>query len=80
NRENAGIPDGSHPSPLAGVPVVSVFPALPPVPGEPNTLVCLVENIFPPALDIAWTLAGAPVTQGVTHSPYAPTGDLTFVR
>ncbi|NXB63524.1 DMA protein, partial [Struthidea cinerea] len=63
-----------------GVPVVSVFPALPPLPGKPNTLVCLVENIFPPALDIGWTLAGVPVTQGVTHSPYTPTADLTFVR
>ncbi|KAM4751997.1 LOW QUALITY PROTEIN: class II histocompatibility antigen, M alpha chain [Cyanocitta cristata] len=52
----------------------------PAVPGEPNTLVCLVENIFPPALDISWTLAGAPVTQGVTHSPYTPTAELTFVR
>ncbi|XP_031953831.1 class II histocompatibility antigen, M alpha chain-like [Corvus moneduloides] len=63
-----------------GIPMVSVFPALPPVPGEPNTLVCVVENIFPPALDISWTLAGVPVTQGVTHSPYTPTAELTFVR
>ncbi|NXB16586.1 DMA protein, partial [Rhagologus leucostigma] len=63
-----------------GIPVVSVFPALPPVLGEPNALVCLVENIFPPALDIGWTLAGAPVTRGVTRGPYVPTADLTFVR
>ncbi|NXY52598.1 DQA2 protein, partial [Callaeas wilsoni] len=63
-----------------GIPEVSVFPALPPVLGEPNTLVCLVENIFPPALDIGWTLAGAPVTRGVTHGPFTPTADLTFVR
>ncbi|NXE99946.1 DMA protein, partial [Menura novaehollandiae] len=63
-----------------GIPVVSIFPVLPPFLGEPNTLVCLVENIFPPALDITWTLSGVPVTRGVTHSPYTPTSDLTFRR
>ncbi|XP_032940020.1 HLA class II histocompatibility antigen, DM alpha chain-like [Catharus ustulatus] len=62
------------------IPEISLFPALPPVPGEPNTLVCLVENIFPPVLDITWTVAGAVVTQGVTQGPFVPTSDLTFVR
>ncbi|XP_005063105.1 PREDICTED: HLA class II histocompatibility antigen, DQ alpha 2 chain-like, partial [Ficedula albicollis] len=55
-------------------------PALPPVPGEPNTLVCLVENIFPPALDISWAVAGAEVTRGVTQGPFVPSPDLTFLR
>ncbi|NXU05564.1 DQA2 protein, partial [Buphagus erythrorhynchus] len=66
--------------PFPGIPLVSVFPALPPVPGEPNTLVCLVENIFPPVLDISWAVAGAVVTRGVTHGPFVPKSDLTFVR
>ncbi|XP_068034486.1 class II histocompatibility antigen, M alpha chain-like, partial [Anomalospiza imberbis] len=52
----------------------------PPSPGEATTLVCLVENIFPPALDIGWTVAGAAVTRGVTLGPFIPSGDLTFVR
>ncbi|XP_066065098.1 HLA class II histocompatibility antigen, DM alpha chain-like [Chamaea fasciata] len=63
-----------------GIPVVSVFPALPPAPGQPNALVCVVENVFPPALDIGWTRAGAAVTAGVTTGPFVPAADLTFVR
>ncbi|NXH65435.1 DQA2 protein, partial [Rhabdornis inornatus] len=63
-----------------GIPLLSVFPALPPVPGEPNTLVCLVQNIFPPVLDISWVVAGAAVTRGVTQGPFVPTSDLSFVR
>ncbi|NWT97841.1 DMA protein, partial [Urocynchramus pylzowi] len=63
-----------------GIPVVSVFPSQPPSPGEATTLVCLVENIFPPVLDIGWTVAGAAVTRGVTLGPFVPTSDLTFVR
>ncbi|NWR40289.1 DMA protein, partial [Tachuris rubrigastra] len=61
-----------------GTPVVQVFPTLPPALGEANTLVCLVENIFPPALDITWTQGGVPVTQGVTQEPFTPTPELTF--
>ncbi|NXF28244.1 DMA protein, partial [Rhodinocichla rosea] len=63
-----------------GIPVVSVFPARPPSPGGATTLVCLVENIFPPSLTITWTLAGAAVTGGVTLGPFVPNPDLTFVR
>ncbi|NXF56444.1 DMA protein, partial [Oceanites oceanicus] len=63
-----------------GVPVANVFPMRPPVLGEPNTLVCMVENIFPPAVEISWQLDGVPVTQGVTHTHYTPTADLAFVR
>ncbi|RLV62124.1 hypothetical protein DV515_00019650, partial [Chloebia gouldiae] len=32
------------------IPSVSVFPLEPPSPGEATTLVCLVENIFPPTI------------------------------
>ncbi|XP_069737474.1 class II histocompatibility antigen, M alpha chain [Phaenicophaeus curvirostris] len=63
-----------------GVPMADVFPMRPPVPGEPNTLVCLVANIFPPAVEIVWLLDGVPVTQEVTHTHYTPMADLTFLR
>ncbi|XP_074990719.1 class II histocompatibility antigen, M alpha chain [Calonectris borealis] len=63
-----------------GVPVANVFPVQPLVLGEANTLVCMVENIFPPAVEISWQLDGVPVTQGVTHTHYTPTADLAFVR
>ncbi|KAM6188526.1 class II histocompatibility antigen, M alpha chain [Sarcoramphus papa] len=63
-----------------GIPMADVFPVRPPALGEPNTLVCMVENIFPPAVEINWQLDGVPVTQGVTHTQYTPTDDLAFVR
>uniref|UniRef100_A0A8C3NUT6 Ig-like domain-containing protein n=1 Tax=Cyanoderma ruficeps TaxID=181631 RepID=A0A8C3NUT6_9PASS len=75
----AGVGPTQHVG-LPGIPVVSVFPALPPVLGQPNVLVCLVENIFPPALDISWTSSGAAVAAGVTTGPFVPAADLTFVR
>ncbi|NXM16232.1 DQA2 protein, partial [Ploceus nigricollis] len=62
------------------IPTVSVFPARPPSPGEATTLVCLLENVFPPTLDIGWTVAGAAVTRGVTLGPFVPNADLAFVR
>uniref|UniRef100_A0A8U8BPG6 Uncharacterized protein n=1 Tax=Geospiza parvula TaxID=87175 RepID=A0A8U8BPG6_GEOPR len=61
-----------------GTPVVSVFPARPPSPGGATTLVCLVENIFPPSLTVSWTVAGAGVARGVTLGPFVPNPDLTL--
>ncbi|KAM6396198.1 LOW QUALITY PROTEIN: class II histocompatibility antigen, M alpha chain [Rhynochetos jubatus] len=63
-----------------GIPMANVFPARPPALGEPNTLICMVENIFPPAVEITWQLDGVPVTQGVIHTHYTPTADLAFIR
>ncbi|XP_056181968.1 class II histocompatibility antigen, M alpha chain-like [Falco biarmicus] len=63
-----------------GIPMADVFPAQPLRLGEANTLVCLVGNIFPPAVDISWQLDGVPITQGVTHTPYTPTANLAFTR
>ncbi|XP_054151110.1 LOW QUALITY PROTEIN: class II histocompatibility antigen, M alpha chain-like [Melozone crissalis] len=63
-----------------GIPVLSVFPARPPSPDGATTLVCVVENIFPPSASISWTVAGLGVTRGVTSGPFVPKADLTFVR
>ncbi|NXT29722.1 DMA protein, partial [Syrrhaptes paradoxus] len=63
-----------------GVPVADVFPLQPATLGEPNTLVCMVENVFPPDVTIGWQHNSVPVTQGVTHTHYTPTADLAFVR
>lgn len=48
--------------------------------GRPNTLVCMVGNIFPPAVTIGWQRDGVPVTDGVTDTTYTPVEDLGFVR
>ncbi|XP_054663644.1 class II histocompatibility antigen, M alpha chain [Grus americana] len=63
-----------------GIPVADIFPVRPLALGEPNTLVCMVGNVFPPAVEISWQLDGVPVTQGVTHTHYTPTADLAFIR
>ncbi|XP_074666663.1 class II histocompatibility antigen, M alpha chain [Strix aluco] len=63
-----------------GIPVADIFPVPPPALGEPTTLVCMVSNIFPPAVEIAWQVDGVPVTRDVTHTHYTPTADLAFVR
>ncbi|KAM4643546.1 HLA class II histocompatibility antigen, DM alpha chain isoform 2-T2 [Amazona ochrocephala] len=63
-----------------GIPVAKVFPSQPVALDKPNTLVCLVENIFPPAVDITWREDDVPVTHGVTHTHYTPTGDVSFAR
>ncbi|KAM8985873.1 HLA class II histocompatibility antigen, DM alpha chain isoform 1-T1 [Ara ararauna] len=62
------------------IPVAKIFPSQPVALDKPNTLVCLVENIFPPAVDIAWRVDNVPVTHGVTHTHYTPTGDVAFSR
>lgn len=67
-------------STIAGVPVANIFPLQPLALGQPNTLVCMVENIFPPAVEISWQLNEVPVTEGVTQTHYTPTADLAFVR
>lgn len=48
--------------------------------GRPNTLVCMVGNIFPPAVTIGWQRDGIPVTEGVTNTTYTPVEELGFVR
>lgn len=67
-------------SPPTGIPVADVFLQQPLQLGYPNTLICMVGNIFPPAITISWQRDGIPVTDGVTHLTYTPTEDLGFMR
>uniref|UniRef100_A0A8C9FC92 Major histocompatibility complex, class II, DM alpha n=1 Tax=Pavo cristatus TaxID=9049 RepID=A0A8C9FC92_PAVCR len=62
------------------IPVADVFLKEPLQLGYPNTLVCMVANIFPPAITISWQRDGIPVTDGVTHLTYTPMEDLGFMR
>ncbi|KAM6289054.1 LOW QUALITY PROTEIN: class II histocompatibility antigen, M alpha chain-like, partial [Aegotheles albertisi] len=75
-----GTPEGLDTPAEIRTPVVNVFSVRPPALGEANTLVCAVENIFPPAVEITWQLGGVPITQGVTQTHYTPTQDLTYTR
>lgn len=60
--------------------MAKLFPSQPPALGKPTTLVCLVENIFPPAVDITWRVDDVPVTHGVTHTDYTATDIVSFIR
>uniref|UniRef100_A0A8B9UGF4 Ig-like domain-containing protein n=1 Tax=Anas zonorhyncha TaxID=75864 RepID=A0A8B9UGF4_9AVES len=68
-------PTGATPC-AAGIPVANVFLKRPLEFGRPNTLVCMVGNIFPPAVTIGWQRDGVPVTDGVTDTTYTPIEDL----
>ncbi|XP_006050359.2 HLA class II histocompatibility antigen, DO alpha chain isoform X1 [Bubalus bubalis] len=46
--------------------------------GEPNVLICIVDNIFPPVINITWLRNGHPVTQGVTQSSFYAQPDHSF--
>uniref|UniRef100_A0A8B9UJR4 Ig-like domain-containing protein n=1 Tax=Anas zonorhyncha TaxID=75864 RepID=A0A8B9UJR4_9AVES len=72
-------PTGATPC-AAGIPVANVFLKRPLEFGRPNTLVCMVGNIFPPAVTIGWQRDGVPVTDGVTDTTYTPIEDLGFMR
>ncbi|XP_021269185.1 class II histocompatibility antigen, M alpha chain-like [Numida meleagris] len=75
------IATGPLPMPEAkGIPVADVFLQQPLQLGHPNTLICMVGNIFPPAITISWQRNSIPVTDGVTHVTYTPTEDLAFMR
>uniref|UniRef100_A0A8C6R5J7 Histocompatibility 2, O region alpha locus n=2 Tax=Nannospalax galili TaxID=1026970 RepID=A0A8C6R5J7_NANGA len=51
-------------------PSVTVLPKSPVVPGEPNILICIVDNIFPPVINITWLRNGQPITEGVTQTSF----------
>uniref|UniRef100_A0A8C6Q7N7 SLA class II histocompatibility antigen, DQ haplotype D alpha chain n=1 Tax=Nannospalax galili TaxID=1026970 RepID=A0A8C6Q7N7_NANGA len=59
-------------------PEVTVFPKSPVELGEPNTLICLVDNIFPPVINITWLSNGHPVTEGVSETSFLSNRDHTF--
>uniref|UniRef100_A0A8C6QA01 H-2 class II histocompatibility antigen, A-F alpha chain-like n=2 Tax=Nannospalax galili TaxID=1026970 RepID=A0A8C6QA01_NANGA len=59
-------------------PEVTVFPKSPVVLGEPNTLICFVDNIFPPVINITWLSSGHPVTAGVSETSFLSNPDHTF--
>ncbi|XP_059736338.1 HLA class II histocompatibility antigen, DO alpha chain isoform X3 [Bos taurus] len=46
--------------------------------GEPNVLICIVDKIFPPVINITWLRNGHPVTQGVTQSSFYAQPDHLF--
>ncbi|XP_036104308.1 HLA class II histocompatibility antigen, DQ alpha 1 chain-like [Molossus molossus] len=62
------------------VPEVTVFPKSPVMLGEPNTLICAVDNIFPPVINITWLSNGHAVTEGVFETSFLTKSDHSFLK
>ncbi|XP_030014743.1 H-2 class II histocompatibility antigen, A-U alpha chain-like [Sphaeramia orbicularis] len=46
--------------------------------GVENSLICFVNNFFPPSINVIWTKNGDVVSEGVSLSRYYPNNDQTF--
>uniref|UniRef100_A0A8D2B0J2 Ig-like domain-containing protein n=1 Tax=Sciurus vulgaris TaxID=55149 RepID=A0A8D2B0J2_SCIVU len=62
------------------VPDVTVFPKSPVMLGRPNILICLVDNIFPPVINITWLSNGRSVTEGVSETNFLSKSDHSFLK
>ncbi|KAM6185346.1 HLA class II histocompatibility antigen, DQ alpha 2 chain-like [Rhynchocyon petersi] len=62
------------------VPEATVFPKSSVMLGHPNVLICLVDNIFPPVINITWLSNGKGVTEGVSESNFFPKSDNSFIK
>uniref|UniRef100_A0A2K5Q6Q5 Major histocompatibility complex, class II, DQ alpha 2 n=3 Tax=Cebus TaxID=9513 RepID=A0A2K5Q6Q5_CEBIM len=62
------------------VPEVTVFSKSPVALGQPNTLICLVDNIFPPVVNITWLSNGHSVTDGVSETSFLSKTDHSFFK
>ncbi|XP_004424360.1 PREDICTED: HLA class II histocompatibility antigen, DQ alpha 2 chain-like [Ceratotherium simum simum] len=62
------------------VPEVTVFPKSPVMLGQPNTLICFVDNIFPPVINVTWLRNGHSVTEGVSETSFLPKNDHSFFK
>ncbi|XP_043973169.1 H-2 class II histocompatibility antigen, A-U alpha chain-like [Gambusia affinis] len=43
-----------------------------------NSLICFVNNFYPPSINVSWTKNGLPISEGVSLSRYHPNNDQTF--
>ncbi|XP_072497764.1 H-2 class II histocompatibility antigen, A-F alpha chain-like [Notamacropus eugenii] len=59
-------------------PEVTVFSESPVELGQPNVLICLVDNIFPPVVNIKWLRNGQVITTGVSETDFYSRPDHKF--
>ena len=62
------------------VPEVTVFSKSPMVLGQPNILICHMDNIFPPVINITWLKNGHAVIEGVSETSFLPKDDHSFLK
>uniref|UniRef100_A0A8D2GYJ1 Ig-like domain-containing protein n=1 Tax=Urocitellus parryii TaxID=9999 RepID=A0A8D2GYJ1_UROPR len=62
------------------IPEVVVFPKSPMTLGIPNTLICLVDDIFPPVINITWFCNGHLVPESIAETTFYPKSDCSFLK
>ena len=62
------------------VPEVTVFSKSPVMLDQPNTLICHVDNIFPPVISITWLRNGHSVIEGVSETSFLSKDDHSFSK
>ncbi|KAM7319217.1 hypothetical protein ACRRTK_022329 [Alexandromys fortis] len=60
------------------IPEVTVFSKAPVLLGQPNTLVCFVDKIFPPVVNITWLRNSESVTETVYETSFITSHDHSF--
>ena len=48
--------------------------------GQPNILICHMDNIFPPVINITWLKNGHAVIEGVSETSFLPKDDHSFLK
>uniref|UniRef100_G3TE06 Major histocompatibility complex, class II, DO alpha n=2 Tax=Loxodonta africana TaxID=9785 RepID=G3TE06_LOXAF len=59
-------------------PKVTVLPKYRVELGQPNVLICIVDNIFPPVINITWLHNGQKITKGVAQTSFYSQPDHLF--
>ncbi|XP_044930598.1 HLA class II histocompatibility antigen, DQ alpha 2 chain-like isoform X1 [Mustela nigripes] len=62
------------------VPEMALFPKSSVSLGQPNTLICLVDNIFPPVINVTWLKNRHSVTEGVSETSFLAKKDHSFLK
>nr|NP_001090513.1 major histocompatibility complex, class II, DQ alpha 2 precursor [Xenopus laevis]AAH84608.1 H2-aa protein [Xenopus laevis] len=61
-------------------PLITLYSAKPVVLGEPNILICCVNNIFPPVMNTTWFKNGQKNSDGFSETSFLPAKDYSFGR
>ncbi|XP_004479866.1 HLA class II histocompatibility antigen, DO alpha chain isoform X2 [Dasypus novemcinctus] len=59
-------------------PKVTVLPKFRVELGQPNVLVCIVDGLFPPVVNVTWLRNGLPVTEGAAQTSFYSRPDHLF--
>uniref|UniRef100_A0A3Q2XIB7 Class II histocompatibility antigen, B-L beta chain-like n=1 Tax=Hippocampus comes TaxID=109280 RepID=A0A3Q2XIB7_HIPCM len=70
--------DVKYPGDIEDPPQTVIYSADEVLQGEENTLICFVDQFFPPNIRVHWTKNGIEVSEGVSLSRYYPNEDATF--